>query len=57
MRQGVLLNISFEPQLIKPIKLGQLIDICKGNNFRESFEQFEDSGVVSGPFQPAPITQ
>ena len=38
MGQGAFLNISFEPQLIKsPI---WPIDICKGNNFPESFEQF-----------------
>ena len=37
MRQGAFLNISLEPKLIK---LGQLIDIKKDNNFQESFEQF-----------------
>ena len=35
------LNISFEPQLIK---LGHLIDINKGKNFQESFEQFGGLG-------------
>ena len=37
MKQGVFLNISFEPQLIT--KLGRLIDINKGNNFQEGFDK------------------
>ena len=37
MKQGVFLNISFEPQLIT--KLGRLIDIDKGNNFQEGFDK------------------
>ena len=34
MKQGAFWNISLEPQLTK---LGQLIDINKGNSFQESF--------------------
>ena len=32
--QGAFLNISFEPQIMKSTKLGQLIDISKDNNFQ-----------------------
>ena len=49
MRQGTFLNVSFEPQLIVT-KLGQLIDISKGNNFHELFEQFEGLGLSFRPF-------
>ena len=41
-------------------KLGQLIDINKGNNFQESFEQFGGLGLSSRSFsiyQPAPVTR
>ena len=31
-------------------KLGQLIDVNKGNNFHESFEQFKGLGLSSGSF-------
>ena len=42
------------------IKLGQLIDVSKGNNFQESFEQFGELGLGSRFFsieQPVQITQ
>ena len=42
--------ISFEPHVIKLTKLGQLIDISKGNNFEKSFEQFGWLGLDSRPF-------
>ena len=43
MRQSTFLNISFEPYT----KLGELIDMSKGNNFQESFEQFGGLGTCS----------
>ena len=60
MREGAFLTISFEPQLIKVTKLGQLIDIDKGNNFHGSFKQFGGLRLGSRFFlskQSAQITQ
>ena len=50
MKQATFLNISFEPQVINPTKLGQLIDISKGNIFLKSFERFGGLGLRSRPF-------
>ena len=44
MKHGAFLNIPFQPQ---HTKLGQLIDIDKGNNFQESSEQFGRLGLSS----------
>ena len=50
MRQGAFLNVSFEPQLNQVTKLGQLIDISKGDNFKESLEQYGGLGLSSNLF-------
>ena len=50
MRQGASLYISFETQLIKATKLGQLIDMNNNNNFQESFKQFKRLGLSSRSF-------
>ena len=47
---GAFLNVSFEPQLNQVTKLGQLIDISKGDNFKESLEQYGGLGLSSSFF-------
>ena len=60
MRQGTkpLVEYIFWTTTHWVIKLGQLIDISKGNTFQESFEQFGGLGLGFRSFsikQPAPI--
>ena len=45
-----IVNISHLNISHKVTKLGQLIDICKGNNFQETFEQFRGLGLSSRSF-------
>ena len=57
---GCILEYIFWTTSRKVTKLGQLIDINKGNNFQESFEQFGGLGLSLRSFsieQPAPVTQ
>ena len=55
MRQGVFLNISFEPPLIK--SPGQLIGISKDNIFLKSFERFGGLGLSCKSFSIYPLLQ
>ena len=48
---GCVFEYIFWTTTHKVTKLGQLKDICKGNNFQESLEKFGGLGLVSGPFQ------
>ena len=47
---GCIFEYIFWNTTHKVTKLGQLIDICKGNNFQESFEEFRGLGLSSRSF-------